>query len=217
MAEINLLHKYPKAKRNVQARAASTDEERRISMEFGYDYFDGDRRYGYGGYSYDGRWIPIAETFVEHWNLKAGDRVLDIGCGKGFLVKDLMIACPGLEVFGIDISEYGVTHCEPEVVGRIHLGNAMKLPFPDNSFTAAISINTIHNLERDLCMQAVKEMARVAPEQGYVQVDSYRTEEEKKIFLDWMLTCKTHYYPDDWKELFEEAGYRGDYYWTIIE
>src|SRR6185436_8032635 len=91
--EVNLLARYPKAKRNVKAR-------------LGKEYFDGTREQGYGGYRYDGRWLPIAEDIVRHFGLSAGDRVLDVGCGKGFLVKDLMKVCPGLEAFGIDISEY---------------------------------------------------------------------------------------------------------------
>ena len=91
------------------------------------------------------------------------------------------------------------------------------LPFPDHSFRATISINTIHNLERDECIQAVKEMQRVAPNGGYIQVDSYRNEEERQMFLEWVLTAKTHYYPEDWQKLFAEAGYTGDYYWTITE
>ena len=217
MPERNLLEQYPKAKRNLTERAAATEEDKAIACQYGFDYFDGDRRHGYGGYRYDGRWVPIAKTFVEKWNLKAGDRVLDIGCGKGFLVKDLMSVCPGLEVFGIDISEYGVLHCEPEVVGRLHIGSATKLPFPDGSFTAAISINTIHNLDRQGCITALKEMNRIAPNHGYVQVDSYRTEEQREVFMKWVLTAKTHYYPQDWEALFNEAGYKGDYYWTIIE
>ena len=186
-------------------------------MQFGRAYFDGDRTQGYGGYYYDGRWIPIAETFVEHWRLKPGDRVLDIGCAKGFLMKDLMIVCPGLDVFGLDISAYAIANCEVEVSDRLVIGNAADLPFPDNSFRAAISINTIHNLERVLCVQAVKEMQRVAPRGGYIQVDSYRNAAERQMFLEWVLTAKTHDYPEGWQVLFAEAGYTGDYYWTITE
>ena len=121
--EINLLSKLPRGKRNVNARAeAKTDEIIAISREYGELYFDGPRKYGYGGYRYDGRWIPVAEDMVKHFDLKPGDRVLDVGCGKGFLVKDLIKVCPGLEAFGLDISEYALMHCEPEVVGRLHLG-----------------------------------------------------------------------------------------------
>ena len=216
MPEINLLHTLPKPKRNLTERAAASDADKQVALQYGKDYFDGSRNHGYGGYRYDGRWIPVAETFVKHWNLKPGDRVLDIGCAKGFLVKDFLKVCPGIEVYGIDVSEYALMNCEPEVVGRLHLGNALKLPFPDKSFTAAISLNTLHNLERPLCIQAIQEMQRIAPGKGYIQVDSYRTKEEEEIFARWVLTAKTHGYPADWITIFEEAGYSGDYYWTII-
>src|SRR5579863_6221033 len=159
MAEVNLLDKLPKGKRNLNARAtAKTDEHIRISREYGEQYFDGPREYGYGGYRYDGRWIPVARDMIAHFGLKPGDRVLDVGCAKGFLVKDLMIACPGLEAFGIDVSRYALDHCEPEVVGRLHLGSADDLPFPDKSFQAVISLNTVHNLARPDCMRALREM-----------------------------------------------------------
>jgi len=217
MAEVNLLARYPRAKRNVKARLTNKEENRRIALQFGKEYFDGTREQGYGGYRYDGRWIPIAEDIVRHFDLKAGHRVLDIGCAKGFLVKDLMKVCPGLEAFGIEISEYAVTHCEPEVVGRLHVGNATHLPFPDRSFQCALSINTVHNLERNACIQALREMERVAPGRGYVQIDAYRNPAERKVFEDWMLTARTYGTPREWIEILGLAGYTGDYYWTILD
>jgi SAM-dependent methyltransferase len=217
VAELNLLHRYPRTKRNVSARHAAQAHERETALRFGREYFDGDRSQGYGGYRYDGRWLPIAETFRDHWDLKPGDRVLDIGCAKAFLVRDLMTVCPGLEVVGLDISEYALVNAEDATRGRLVLGNAASLPFSNHSFRAAISINTIHNLERTQCIQAVREMSRVAPEGGYIQVDSYRTPDEREEFLKWVLTAKTHDYPKGWEALYQEAGYTGDYYWTIIE
>ena len=216
--EVNLLDKLPKPKRNVQARGgAKSAEIIAISREYGEMYFDGPREYGYGGYRYDGRWIPVAEDMVKHFGLGAGDRVLDVGCAKGFLVKDLLTVCPGLEVFGVDVSEYALMHCVPDVVGRLHLGNAVKLPFPDGSFQAVISLNTVHNLERADLVTALREIERLAPGRGFIQVDSYRTPEQRERFLEWVLTAKFHDYPDGWRALFSEAGYTGDYDWTIIE
>ncbi|MDP1536699.1 MAG: class I SAM-dependent methyltransferase [Burkholderiales bacterium] len=215
--EINLLARYPRARRNVKARLGNKEENRRIALQFGREYFDGTREQGYGGYNYDGRWLPIAEDIVRHFGLKSGDRVLDVGCGKGFLVKDLMKACPGLEAFGVDISEYALLHCEPEVVGRLHLGSAVRLPFPDNSFQAVISINTVHNLERPDCVRALREIERLAPGRSYIQVDAYRNEAERQIFEDWMLTARTYGKPEDWIAILDEAGYTGNYYWTILE
>ena len=218
MSEINLLSKLPKGKRNVTAREqAKSDEHIRISREYGQMYFDGPREYGYGGYRYDGRWVPVAHDMIAHFGLEAGDRVLDVGAAKGFLVKDFMTALPGLEAFGIDVSTYALMQCEPEVVGRLHLGSALTLPFPDNSFKAVISLNTIHNLDRSGCIAALKEIQRVSQGRAFVQVDSYRTPEQKAVFEDWVLTARFHDYPDGWLQVFREAGYTGDHYWTIIE
>ena len=215
MREVDLLRGLPKGKRNVKAReTAKTEEHVRVSREYGETYFDGPREYGYGGYSYDGRWRPVAQDIVDHFGLKPGDKVLDVGCAKGFLVKDLLEL--GIDAYGIDVSHYALMNCEPEVVGRLQIGSAESLPFPDGSFDAVVSINTIHNLKREKCVQAVKEIERLAPGKGFIQVDSYRTPEQKEIFESWVLTAYFYDYPDGWLKLYEEAGYTGDYNWTII-
>jgi SAM-dependent methyltransferase len=219
MAEINLLRSLPRPKRNLEQRqSAQTAENIAIAREYGQAYFDGPRDVGYGGYYYDGRWVPVAADIVAHFELKPGDRVLDVGCAKGFLVKDLMITCPGLEVFGLDISHYALMHCVPETVGRLHLGSADDLPFPDNSFDAVISLNTIHNFDRDGVVRCLKEINRVSRQgKTFVQVDSYRTPEQRALFMSWVLTARFHDYPDGWLAAFKDSGYTGDYYWTIIE
>lgn len=218
MKEINLLQGLPKTKRNIEKRAAGKDPKVvEISKQFGKEYFDGSRDYGYGGYRYDGRWVPVAQDIVRHFGLKSGDRVLDVGCAKGFLVKDLMSVCPGLEVFGLDISHYALTHCEKEVIGRLHLGTAKDLPFPDNSFDCVISLNTLHNFKRHDVIKAVSEIERVSKgSKSFIQVDSYNTPQEKELFESWVLTAEYHDYPEEWLKLFQEAGYTGDYYWTIL-
>lgn len=218
MAEINLLGRLPKTKRNIQKRAqAQTPENITIARQYGEAYFDGPREVGYGGYRYDGRWIPVAEDIVKHFNLRPGDRVLDVGCAKGFLVKDLLKICPGLEVFGLDVSLYALMRCEPEVIGRLHLGTAEKLPFPDRSFQCVLSLNTVHNFPRPRAITVMQEIQRVSGGRAFVQVDSYRTPAQKEIFENWVLTAEFHDYPAGWIKLFQEAGYTGDWYWTIIE
>ncbi len=216
MPEIDLLRSLPKTKRSINKRFdAKTEEHIRLAREFGEIYFDGPREYGYGGYRYDGRWKPVAQDIINQYNLKAGDRVLDIGCAKGFLVKDLLAL--GIEAYGIDVSEYALMHCEPEVVGRLHIGSAHQLPFPDKSFAVVLSINTTHNLSRKDCVTALAEMERLAPGKGFIQVDAYHTEEQKAVFENWVLTAKYYGYPNEWMEVFTEAGYTGDWFWTIIE
>lgn len=218
MAEVNLLARLPKTKRNIQKRAEAKDPAViAMAKQYGEMYFDGPREYGYGGYKYDGRWIPVAEDIVRHFNLKPGDRVLDIGCAKGFLVKDLMKVCPGLEVVGLDVSLYALMNCEPEVIGRLHLGTAEKLPFPDKSFQCVLSLNAVHNFPRPRAIKVMQEIQRVSGGKAFVQVDSYYTPEQKDIFESWVLTAEFHDYPAGWIKLFQEAGYTGDWYWTIIE
>ena len=218
MAEIDLLKALPQSKRDIRKRAEEKDPKViEISRQYGEMYFDGPREYGYGGYRYDGRWLPVARDIITHFQLKPGMRILDIGCAKGFLVKDLMICCPGLEAFGLDISDYALKQCPPDVMGRLHLGNCVSLPFPDASFDAVLSINTLHNLERPALVTALKEITRVTRQnKAFVQVDSYRTPEQRELFLDWVLTAKFHDYPQGWLDVFREAGYAGDWFWTIV-
>jgi len=217
MAEVDLLRALPAVKRNIQKRReAKSPEAIAIAKQFGEVYFDGPREFGYGGYRYDGRWIPVSRDIVAHFDLKPGMRVLDVGCAKGFLVKDLMKVCPGLEVFGLDISLYALMHCEPEVVGRLHLGTAEKLPFPDHSFDCVISLNMVHNFPRPRALNVMREIERVSRGRSFVQIDSFHTLEQKEIFESWVLTAEFYDYPDGWKRLFAEAGYSGDYYWTIV-
>ena len=219
MRKINLLAKLPRGKRNVCARAeAKTEQIIAISREYGQLYFDGPRTYGYGGYRYDGRWIPVAEDMVKHFGLKPGDRVLDVGCAKGFLVKDLLKVCPGLEAiwpryFRIRADEMRARGDRPLAPRQRH-----QVAVPGQQLQdAVISLNTVHNLERSELIMALREIERLAPGRGFVQVDSYRTPEQKALFEEWVLTAKFHDYPDGWISLFKEAGYTGDYYWTIIE
>jgi ubiquinone/menaquinone biosynthesis C-methylase UbiE len=215
--EIDLLRSLPKTKRNIQQRAQGKDPEVvATARKFGQEYWDGDRKYGYGGYRYDGRWRSVARDLIAHFGLKSGMRLLDVGCGKGFLVKDLMLECPGLEAFGVDVSLYALQNSEKEVVGRLHLGSAESLPFPDLAFDCVLSINTIHNLPRPRAVAAMKEIQRLSAGRAFVQVDSYHTPEQKALFESWVLTAEFHDYPAGWVKLFADAGYTGDYYWTIV-
>lgn len=218
MVEINLLSSLPKPKRNITKRAEAKDPAViAIAKQYGEMYWDGPRDYGYGGYGYDGRWRTVARDIIAHYDLKPGMKVLDVGCGKGFLVKDLMLELPGLEVFGLDISLYALTHAPEELSGRLHLGTAERLPFIDHAFDCVISLNTIHNFPRPRAIIAMAEIQRVSKGKSYVVVDSYLTPEQKDIFESWVLTAEFHDYPDGWRRVFAEAGYTGDYSWTIIE
>lgn len=219
MREANLLDLYPRSKRDIDARAAAVPRQRELAKRFGREYFDGERTQGYGGYRYDGRWVPIADRFRAFWGLKRGARVLDVGCAKGFLLHDFRAVLAGVQVFGLDISAYAIEQAMADVRRRIVRGTAAHLPFADASFDAVICINTVHNLPRDLCVNAVREIERVKRPDGhsYIQVDSWLSESQRVDFERWQLTAETYYGPDGWKELFAEAGYTGEFYWTLTE
>jgi len=123
----------------------------------------------------------------------------------------------GLEAYGLEISQYAIENCHPDARGRVARGTAQRLPFASDSFAAVLCINVVHNLANDACVEAVREIERVAPGRGYIQVDAYRNEDEREVFLDWVLTAETYGPPTMWHDLFQRAGYTGDYYWTILE
>ena len=217
MAEVDLLDRYPRSTRDIAARAAAVPAQREVAKRFDREYFDGDRGQGYGGYRYDGRWVPVAERIRDHYRLAGGQRVLDVGCAKGFLLHDLRRAVPGLHVAGLDISGYAIAQAMPDVRPRLVRGSAELLPFPERSFDLVISINTVHNLDRPACVRALAEIERVTRGHRYIQVDSWLNESQRQKFQRWQLTAQTYSDPAGWRRLFAEAGYRGDYYWTVTE
>ena len=215
--EIDLLVNYPKTKRDLEGRAQTrTEMDRKIARQFGKDFFDGDRSTGYGGYTYNPRfWQPVIPTFISRYNLNNNSKILDVGCGKGFMLYDFIQALPGISVSGIDISEYAVSNGKKEVKEFLQVGNANSLPFADNSFDLVISITTIHNLERDGCKKALMEIERVSKKDKFITVDAYSNDNEKLRMDNWNLTALTYMSVDEWKVFFEESGYTGDYYWFI--
>ncbi|MBI3508842.1 MAG: class I SAM-dependent methyltransferase [Chlamydiia bacterium] len=207
---ISPLHRKTKRDYLGRVNEAPKAEVATIACQFGQEYWDGDRKYGYGGYKYDGRWRAVADLLKEHYGLKAGDTVLDVGCGRAFLLYDLTQAVPGLSVKGVDISEYGIRTAKEEVRSCLQVADAAKLPFPDHSFDLVISINTLHNLPCAKLESALKEMERVGKKNKYLVVESFRNEEEKVNLLYWQLTCRSFYSPEDWQWWFKHCGYTGD-------
>ncbi|MFT6556993.1 MAG: SAM-dependent methyltransferase [Sneathiella sp.] len=215
--EIDLLANYPKTKRDLTQRGnEKTEADRAIARQFGKDFFDGDRRHGYGGFSYFPRfWQPVIPTFQSHFGLTNDSSLLDVGCAKGFMLHDLKELIPGITVAGVDVSEYAIENSMETVRDQVSVADARDLPFGDNSFDVVISINTVHNLEKSECGQALQEIERVSKGQSFITVDAYRTEEEYERMQAWNLTAKTILHVDEWKAFFKEIGYTGDYFWFI--
>lgn len=220
MAYIDFLSTVHKAtKRDYLGRVNAFPKAQAASLakKWALDYWDGSRDTGYGGYRYDGRWRAVADRMAGHYGLKAGQKVLDVGCGKGFLLHDLSQSVPGLEVYGMDISSYAVENAKEEVKDRLRVANANELPFEDNSFDYVFSINTLHNLYCYDLDKALREIVRVCRGNSYICVESYRNEEEKANLLYWQLTCEAFCTPEEWAWWFERAGYAGDHSFIYFE
>ena len=220
MAYVDLLSKLHKStKRDYLARvlAGNKAEFATLAKKFDLEYWDAGRDTGYGGYHYDGRWRELADTLRERYQLKSADRILDVGCGKGFLLYELTLAVPGVEVCGIDISGYALDRAQPEVRPFLQLANAAALPFPDDSFDLVLSLNTLHNLYIQDLYRGLKEIERVGKRNKYIVMDSYRNEQEKVNLLYWQLTCECFFTPAEWEFIFQQAGYTGDYGFIYFE
>ena len=221
MARIDLLQDmHARTKRDYVGRVTQHDKTECsiVAKQYGVDYWDGPRQFGYGGYRYDGRWRPLADRLASHYGLKAGERVLDVGCGKGFLLYELSQAVPGLIVEGLDVSSYALANAKPEIRQNLHLGTADALPFADGSYDTVLSFGTLHNLPVERAVKAFAEIARVSRgARNYVMVESFRNEREKTNLLYWQLTCESLLSIASWEWVMDQAGYRGDYGFIFFE
>lgn len=214
---LETLHKSTKRDYLGRVLAGNKAEFAALAKKFDVEYWDGSRNTGYGGYRYDGRWRELARILCERYQLRPGDRVLDVGCGKGFLLYELTQVLPGLEVAGIDVSLYALEHAKEEIRGHLREGDAVQLPFPDDSFDLVISLNTLHNLYLYDLYRGLREIQRVGRQHKYILMDSYRNEQEKVNLLYWQLTCECFFTPAEWEFIFKEAGYTGDYGFIYFE
>ena len=210
------MDRYPKTKRDkmVEIRAAASDEDRKIAQQFGQEYFDGPRRLGLGGYHYNPKFFkPVVEDMIRHYGLTATSSVLDVGCGKGFMMHDFVEALPGITVAGIDVSEYCLDNAMPSVAQYMKLASCDDLPYEDKSFDLVIAIATIHNLDVEGVKRSLREIMRVSRKHAFIKVNGYRTDHERDQLNRWNLVAKTILHVEEWKSIFAETGYIGDYYW----
>lgn len=218
MTEIDLLDTHPKTVRDYDKRAQEkTPEIIKLAKEFDKDFFDGDRKCGYGGYKYDGRWKTVVKRMKDYYNLSDNVAILDIGCAKGFMLHDFKELMPNCTIAGIDVSTYAIENAMPFVKQFLKIASAESLPFPDKSFDLVISINSIHNLPLERLKTAIKEIQRVSRGNSYITVDAWRNERERENLFKWVLTAETMMHVDNWKRLFEEVDYTGDYWWFIAD
>jgi SAM-dependent methyltransferase len=183
----------------------------KLAKKLAYHYWDGSRKINYGGYKYlEGRWIPVIKKLCKFYNLKNNAKILDVGCGKGFFLKDLINYNSSFKVYGVDISKYAIKNAHPDIKSSIKLSNATKLEWKDNYFDLVVSFNTLHNLYNYDLYKSLKEIERVGKKK-YLVVESYRNEKEKMNLLYWQVTCEAFCTPDEWRWWFKKTKYSGDY------
>lgn len=190
----------------------------RKAKEYEFDYWDGEKRYGYGGYRFmPGRWKPIAEKLIERYNLKNDSKILDIGCGKGFLLHEIKLLLPAIEVVGFDVSKHALDTAKDEIKSYLSINRAQDpYDFPNNYFDLVISLNALHNLRLFELKVALAEIERVG-KQKYIVVESYRDEQELFNLQCWALTAESFFDHDEWVWLYDHFGYTGDYEFIYFE
>jgi len=216
MAEIDLMQRYPKSNRQgvINERVKVSEEDKIIARKFDREYFDGPRKLGLGGYTYNPKFFkPVVEDMINYYGLTNKSSILDVGCAKGFMLHDFKEALPNCTVAGIDISEYCLKNTMPSVSEYCQKASCDKLPYPDNSFDLVVAIATIHNLDIGGVKQSLKEINRVSRGHSFIKVNGYKTDKEQQELEEWNLVAKTILHVDDWVMLFKETDYTGDYYW----
>ena len=206
--------RYPKTARDTLLGRVGelSDEEMVKSKSFGKEYFDSDRRFGLGGYYYDPSFFePVVADFIRYYGIKSGDRILDVGSAKGFMLFDFMRLAPGVSVAGIDISEYCYDNAISTVRPFLSIGSCDNLPFADRSFDYTFSIATIHNLDREGIRNSLREIVRVTRKGAFIKVNGYASEEEKKRIDAWNIVASEPLSVAEWLAVFEETRYVYDY------
>ena len=184
----------------------------KVAKKFAFDYWDGERKYGYGGYKYiPGRWKLVAEKLIKIYSLNSKSKVLDVGCGKGYLLHEMKLLIPNLNIVGIDSSDYGLENAKEEIKPFIYKHKAEdRLPYKDKEFDLVISLGVFHNLRLSDLKIALSEVERVS-RQGYLMLESYRNEKELFNLQCWALTAESFFDKEEWEWVYNYFGYNGDY------
>jgi len=209
---------HQKTKRNYIKRMMGNKVEcMGVARKYDRDFWDGERKYGYGGYKYDGRWKPVAKELIKRYSLRDNARILDIGCGKGYLLYEFKKFLPKSYIVGFDISSYAIKNAQEEIKKSLFVHKAQNpYPFKRKEFDLVISLTTLQNLHIYGIKSALEEIERVGKDK-YITVESYRNEEELFNLQCWALTCESFFKPQEWVWLFNEFGYSGDYEFIYFE
>lgn len=211
---INHLKGLPLCNRPLEQRKKISEKDKSLHWKLSIEYFDGTRDQGYGGYINDGRWEVVSSDMSRYYKLTSSSALLDVGCAKGFLLEAFRNTTSMKETWGIDISRYALMSASKTLRNKLVLGNAKDLPFDNCTFDLVTCINSLHNiLNINDVIEALKEIQRVSKRNSYITVGAYKNKDEKKILDDWAVVATTYMHEQDWLEIFDKAGYLGDYYW----
>lgn len=214
--EIDLLGTYSLKKKPMKTRLKASQTDRIETWKIDKEFWDGKREQGYGGYKYDGRWKPIAKNFINHYKLNKKSKILEIGCAKGFFLKEFADLLKNKENIGLDISSYAIANGHKKVRDNLIIGNMKELPFEKNYFDLVVCVHSLHSiLDVIEVKQALKEMNRVAKikKNIFIMVGAFSNTKERKNLDNWGVLTGTYLHTNDWLKLFSKTRYQGDYSW----
>lgn len=218
MSLVNFVTPYHISTKREYHHRASDDKDTlsNIAKKFDEAYWDGPRKYGYGGYHNDGRWHVFADKLIKKYGLGEDKSVFEIGCGKGFLISALRKKTKSQRIFGLDISEYAIGCMSKDEQEKVVCCDVAQFEWQNKKFDLILAINTLHNLPLPSLWKTLEMIASCSSHQ-YICVESYRTEREKWNLMRWQLTCESYFSPKEWLWLFEKTGYQGDYEFIYFE
>jgi SAM-dependent methyltransferase len=134
-----------------------------------------------------GRWSSrLAALFLDFAKIGDADRVLDVGCGTGSLVKGILERTQRARVVGIDPAEAFVDYGRarfPDSRATFDCGSALKLPYPDASFDRSLSLLVFQFLAQPGI--AASEMRRVTRPGGTVAACTWDRTGQEMSELFW--------------------------------
>lgn len=218
MREFDALAGYPEPKKaRYVGPKLRTIENRIVASYRGQDFYDGDRNNGYGGFRYDGRWVPIVKFMAKEYGLNEKSSILQINCEKGFLLHDFQEQFPGIRVRGTEISNYAIETAIDSVKSKILKAPFTDLPFDDNEFDFVIAIGVVYSLNLGDAIESLKEIQRVSRGKSFITLGSYKTEEDLRLFRYWTLLGCTILSESEWITVLKHVGYTGDYKFVNAE
>ena len=207
---------YFKKKKIVNRKVNRSIKNKLIAWKLNKEYYDGNRNNGYGGFYYDGRWMKLLPKIIKKYKLSNNSKILDLGCKKGFIMKDFKILLPKAEVWGIEDHDYPIFHAEKDIKPNIIKSEYYNIPFKDNHFDLVIGFSSIYRYNFLDMVNTIKEIKRVS-KNSFLTLGAYSNIKNRNIFYNWSLLGTTILHEKEWVKLFKLLNYKGDYYFTTAE